>query len=120
VSFATVSAPTAPAGVLAPVTTTDAGTVGTIGEAGVGEPYEGVLVTLSQVKVTAISTSGHRITLTDASGNVVMDDDIFAYTDPALNACLNVTGIMSVNLTDDERRFLPRQALDIVPTTGCP
>jgi hypothetical protein len=107
----------APAGLPTPLTGVTAATVADI--TATGEPYESVLVQLTSVKVTAVSASGNRITLTDASGSATMDDDIFVYTNPSVNDCLTVTGIMSVDLTADQRKLFPRQALDIVPATGC-
>ncbi len=86
-----------------------------------GEAYEGVLVTLTSVKAMT-HTTGDRVTLQDASSTVVMDDDIYNYTqstDFPDGNCYTITGIMSISLNDDERRFLPRSSDDVAAATGC-
>ena len=104
-------------GALTPMTVT-ADQVNVIGAA--GEPYEAVLVKIDTLKVTNTALGQGKIELTDnAAHKIVMDDDAFAYTAPAMGACLNVTGIMSVQLNDDIRTINPRQAADIATGTGC-
>lgn len=88
----------------------------------VGEPYESVLVTLTNLKVTT-SAAGDRLTLTDGANTIVMDDESFNYaaTDYPMNTCFaTVTGVMGVNTFDDERRIFPRTAADLVAGTSCP
>ncbi len=96
-----------------------------------GEPYEGVLVTLSNLRVMS-TASGDRATLTNGTTTIVMDDDILDYAvltpdppDPrtpvySTGTCFStVTGIMSVNIFDDQRRLLPRTTADLT-TIACP
>jgi hypothetical protein len=92
-----------------------------------GEPFEGVFVQGSHFKVTAIGQR-NQVTLTDnAGGTIVMDDDIFANyggtvaapTLPAVGDCyLTLTGVMSVQLTDNLRTINPRSAVDMVIGTA--
>jgi predicted extracellular nuclease len=96
-------------------------TLNQIGSA--GEPYEGVLVRVTNVSVMSTAT-GDRVTLTDGTNQLVMDDDLYDYaratydTTPA--TCFSsVTGIMTVNIFDDQRRLTPRTVSDIV-TAACP
>lgn len=88
----------------------------------VGEPYESVLVTLSNLRVSA-APGNDRLTLTDGTNTIVMDDDVFDYaaaTYPIGTCFATVTGVMGVNVFDDERRIFPRSAADLVAGTGCP
>ncbi len=108
----------APAGTPTPVTNQ---TTMTLGSITAGEPYEGVLVQLSNVEVTMLP-GNDRLTLTDASGSVVADDDIYDYmgaTYPVGTCFATVAGVMSINLGDDERRLLPRAATDLVTGGTC-
>ncbi len=77
----------------------------------IGEPYESVLVTLSNMRVMAVVQPGDRVQLTNGTDTIVMDDEIYNYdmnTFAAGNCFQTVTGIMTVNTFDDERRLLPR------------
>jgi hypothetical protein len=83
-----------------------------------GEQYEGVLVQIGPVEVTA-TASGDRLTVTDTNGQtIVLDDDAYDYmaaTYPADTTCFTtVTGVMSLNVFDDERRLMPRTVADLV------
>jgi glyoxylase-like metal-dependent hydrolase (beta-lactamase superfamily II) len=86
-----------------------------------GEPYEGVLVAVGPGVVTGIA-SGDRVTVTTATGVIVLDDDAYDYTAstyPVTTCLARVTGVMGLNITDDQRRLLPRRALDVeVDATG--
>lgn len=87
-----------------------------------GEPYESVLVTLSNLRVSA-APGNDRLTLTDGTNTIVMDDDVFDYAATAypIGTCFGtVTGVMGVNVFDDERRIFPRSAADLVAGTSCP
>lgn len=114
---------TAPAGAPAPLVVTAA----QVNDIATGEPLEGVLVQIAHAKVTAVGTN-NKITLTDNAGTMItMDDDIFfgyaGTTTPALPAvgtCFApLTGVMSVQLTDNIRTINPRAAADMVVGTGC-
>ncbi len=115
-----VSAPIGPP-LPAAVTATQVGDITT------GEPFEGVLVQMTRMKVTALGTN-NKVTLTDsAGGTVTMDDDIFAnYSGsmtafvPAIGTCFDtITGVMSVQTDDDIRTLNPRSAADMVVGTSC-
>jgi hypothetical protein len=71
------------------------------------------------------SATGFRYTLTDNNAKtIVIDDDAFAsFTGVAFvvnTTCFaSVTGVMSLNITDDERRLEPRQMSDFVLAGSC-
>lgn len=98
---------------LVPLTAITTGVIGSIVD---GEPYEGVLVTLTGLKVTTIGTSDS--TLTDTSDKTIsLDNDIFDYSGApfAADVCYaSITGIASLNTLDDKRTLLPRSATDLV------
>lgn len=85
-----------------------------------GEPWEGVLVRVDHVRVAAL-LPGNRVEVEDASmARLVLDDDAFAYPPPALGTCYaSITGIMHLNIFDDQRRLLPRSAADMAVGDGC-
>lgn len=87
-----------------------------------GEQYEGVLVQIANVELTA-TASGDRLTFTDTNGQtIVVDDDAFNYAaaDFTIGTCYaTVTGVMSLNIFDDERRLMPRDADDLVTGGTC-
>lgn len=116
---ATVTLVSAPADPPVPLTGVAITTLSDIGAA--GEPYEGVLVQLSTLKVTNNALGNKKVELTDNNGDtIIMDDDIFGYDLPANDTCYaTVTGIMSVQLNDDLRTINPRSADDLVVGTGC-
>jgi hypothetical protein len=92
----------------------------TLADVAGGAPYEGVLVTLSDVELIA-TASGFRLTVQDAAGQtLVVDDDLFAYgtTFPVGTCFASLTGIMGIHLTDDERRLWPRRLEDMVSEGG--
>lgn len=108
---------TAPAGLPTPATGVSVETLGDIGAA--GEAWEGVLVSIGPVKVTA-TAPGNKFELTDNNNKKVhIDDDSFKITAPMVGACLSVTGIMSVAIFDDLRTINPRSEADVVTATGC-
>ena len=86
-----------------------------------GEPYEGVLVRLSNLKVTNINAGAGKVELTDNANNkVIMDDDIFDWPNQVANTCYaTVTGVMSLQIFDDIRTLNPRDAADFVTGAGC-
>ncbi len=105
---------------LVPLTGLSAGTLGSIVD---GEPYEGVLVTLTGLKVTAVGTNDSTLSDTSTPANTIsLDNDIFDYSPApfALDVCYaSITGIASLNTLDDKRTLLPRSATDLtVDLTG--
>jgi hypothetical protein len=94
-----------------------AATVAQVGSIAAGEPYEGVLVRLTGVKVTNINAGAGKVELTAASGDkVIMDNDTnFNWPAETLNRCYGtLIGVMSVQLIDDVRTINPRSAADMV------
>lgn len=90
----------------------------------VGEPYESVLVRLSDMKVTAHPGNDRLLVTSNTGETIVIDDDAYDYaaaTYPfsGTPTCFaTITGIMSVNIFDDERRLLPRDLTDMVIVGG--
>jgi predicted extracellular nuclease len=88
-----------------------------------GEPYEGVLMTFTNLKVTAHGAND-AITLSDTSTpakTIIIDDEIFDYTldtvadNVGLDTCYSsITVIASLNTQTDTRMFLPRSVTDLV------
>ena len=84
-----------------------------------GEAYEGVLVQVNTVKVTAALLNGQFELTTNNATKIVMDDEAFVSA-PAVGTCYSsVTGVMHVQLTDNIRTINPREAGDFVVGTGC-
>jgi len=104
-----------------PATTPTVATLAAIGAA--GEPWEGVLVSIGPVKVTNASAGGNKIEVGDntlpTSVKIHIDDDSFMIPAQTVGNCIQVTGIMSVAIFDDLRTINPRNALDVIPATGC-
>jgi hypothetical protein len=78
-----------------------------------GEAYEGVLVTLTNVKVTTVGTMGNNFIsdLAQYPGNVAFkaDNDIYQVVAGDANKCFaSITGIWTYNAFDDQYQFLPR------------
>ncbi|MEO8276612.1 MAG: hypothetical protein ABI639_10345 [Thermoanaerobaculia bacterium] len=94
----------------------------TLSDGVLGEPYEGVLVQLSNLKISAFAT-GDEITLQDASNDtIVMDDKAYDYdsTSYILGDCFDlVRGVMHVDSSTGVRTILPRSADDLQPGVGC-
>ncbi len=102
--------------------------VSDIGETSDSEAYEGTLVTLSNVLVTAVSAgTSNQVTITDNNNkSVTMDDDVvfkFGGTVPVKGTCYSsITGVMDVDTTNDVRTFNPRSVADMtagVAGTDC-
>jgi hypothetical protein len=82
--------------------------------AGTGEPYEGVLVTLSNVKVETVGTSGSFFVsdLAQYPGTASVpfkaDDDIYQFVAGDMSSCyLAITGIWTYTPFDKRYQFLP-------------
>jgi hypothetical protein len=92
-------------------------TVGNIGAP--GEPYEGVLLRFTGLKVTALG-GGDTVTLSDTAtppNTITVDDDIFDYAaaDFTVNTCYaTLDAIASLNTVADTRMLLPRAVTDVV------
>jgi hypothetical protein len=87
----------------------------------VGEPYEGVLVRTSTVKVTQVLANGRYELTANGGAKLILDDESYAPT-PALTVgtCYaSVTGLMHVQLTDNTRTINARGAADLVTGSGC-
>ncbi len=86
-----------------------------------GEPYEGVLVRVANVKVTNINVSLGKVELTDNTGNkIIMDNDSFDWLGQTANTCYaTLTGVMSVQVNENVRTINPRSLTDMVTGTGC-
>lgn len=80
--------------------------------AATGEPYEGVLVRLENIKLTALGTSSNSYTSTLTSGTdtIKADDDIYRFTNDALlDTCYSeMFGVWTFNPFVDEYQFHPR------------
>ncbi len=98
-------------------------TAGVAGDIAMGEAHEGVLAQILTLKVMSVAGSGAtaKVTLTDNTAKtVLMYQDAGAFTTvPAVGACLNVTGVMSLDTTADKRTINPRTAADIAVGIGC-
>jgi hypothetical protein len=93
---------------------------------GTGEPYESVLVTLTNVKVMSLGTSqtfgvGN---LAQSPGTVAFkhDDDVYRFVDVSGNMNLGkcystITGIWTYSVFENEYLFLPRAAPGSNPAT---
>jgi hypothetical protein len=86
--------------------------INTLSITATGEPYESVLVTLSNLRCRRCRATTGDLTV---APTIVMDDDVFDYaaaTCPIGTCFSTVTGVMGVNVFDDERRIFPRSTAD--------
>jgi len=75
-----------------------------------GEDFEGVLVTINDVEVTAVGDFGQFT----VSGGIVTDDTLFKYDTLVGETFTSLTGVVSYNIfTGGGFRLLPRRAADI-------
>lgn len=83
------------------------------------EPYESVLVRLTNV--TVVAESSNRVTLDDGiGGSIVMEDNAFGYVTVPVGTCFTaLTGVMTVNTFLDVREIWPRSAADMVVGVSC-
>jgi hypothetical protein len=89
-----------------------------------GRPFMGSLVTLTNLKVTAVNATTLQVTLTDNNNvTVIMDDGAFAMyggTPPAVGACFPaLTGVMDLLIDDQIRTINPRKVEDMATGSGC-
>ena len=77
--------------------------------AATGEPYESVLVTLENVKVTVPGTNASFYVgeLAQAGTAFLSDDDIFRLLDPVDTCYATITGIWTYNIFEDRYGLLP-------------
>lgn len=119
VSSGTITVVAAPGATLPTPIVAAPATLSDIGAA--GEPYEGVLVQVATVKVTAALANGrYELTANDQS-KIILDQEAFAFaTAPVVGTCYDtVTGVMHVQVTDNVRTLNPRALTDVVEGTGC-
>jgi len=74
------------------------------------EPYESVLVRVANADCTVLPDGNGQWKVNDGSGDVFVDDLLFAYT-PAVGVSYNVTGPLSYSFS--EWKIEPRDANDI-------
>jgi hypothetical protein len=74
-----------------------------------GEPYESVLVTLTNVKITVAGTSANFYTgeLQQGSTKFISDDDVLRLTDPVNTCYATVTGIWTYQIFSNAYGLLP-------------
>jgi hypothetical protein len=112
VTSPTIMVMAGPTGQVAPVTNR---TVTELLTPTTGEKYEGVLVTLTNVKVTAVGTNSNNgvSDVAQYPGNVAFkaDDDIFRLPAGDAGKCFaSITGIWTYNAFADQYMFLPRSS----------
>jgi hypothetical protein len=102
-----------------PLTGVPVSTLNQIGAA--GEPYESVYVQLSNMRVMS-HPGNDRLLITNGTDTIVVDDDAYNYaaaTYPMTTTCFaTISGVMTTNLFDDERRLLPTRVEDMVIVGG--
>lgn len=79
-----------------------------------GEEYEAVLVKIVSAEVVSLNAQYGEFTINDGSGDLVVDDKIYAYT-ATLNETIGITGIGHDEYGD---KILPRSAEDVVDLTA--
>jgi len=107
IRLSTVTLIDAPSGAVAPVT---GQTVETLTQSATAEPYEGVLVTLENVRVTTLGTSANFFvaTLTQNGAAFPADDDIYRFVAADMNACYaSITGLWTYLPFSDAWGFFP-------------
>jgi hypothetical protein len=88
-------------------------TTSTVGTAGTAEAYEGVLVKVSNLVVTAIPNSYGEWTASDGSGNCKFDDASgYSYVAALGDSLRSVTGVL--DYTFSEFKIQPRDGEDII------
>lgn len=78
------------------------------------EPYESVFVKVQSASCTAQGSFG-QYTVNDGSGNLLVDDVIYAHPF-AVGETYHITGV--IQFAYDEWRLLPRSAADVETVTG--
>ena len=97
-----VAAPTA-----APTPVTNQ-TAAALTVAATGEPFESVLVTLTNVKVTAVGNQFGVGQLQQGATSFLFDDDAFVLPNEELNKCYaSITGLWTYQVFDNAYGFLP-------------
>ncbi len=91
-----------------------------VGDAVTGEPFEGVLVRLENVKVVSADAGFGMITVGDETNPLFVDDNMVAKpSNTAVGLCFdNLTGVMHWNPNEQKRTLLPRSAADFDSVGG--
>lgn len=95
-----------------------------------GESWEGSLVIVKDVEVTAINQNESfnlEFTVGDGTSSIVVDDDIFRYVAVEVGQCLTITGIVHYNTFDESDEgglpphivILPRSAAEVTVSDAC-
>jgi hypothetical protein len=107
-----LAAPTTPP---VPVTTQMASTLAVDAT---GEPYESVLVTLTNVKITVLGAATFYVgELQQGTTKFLSDDDVLRLTDPVGTCYSTVTGIWTYQVFDNKWGLLP---ISTTPGGTCP
>ncbi|MCE9572198.1 MAG: hypothetical protein K8W52_03495 [Deltaproteobacteria bacterium] len=96
-------------------------TVAQLTDVATAAPYQGALVTITNVKVTTAPDANHRYVVTQGTSTIAVDDDIYRQ-DPTIDTCFaSITGIVSLNTFDTPptRVILPTKAEDVVAGGTC-
>lgn len=91
----------------------------TLSNAADGEPYEGVLVEVTNVQVVNPDENFGKFSVGATSDKLIVDDTIYRHTTGAGQCFASIRGVMDYNGTDVHRSLLPRSAADVV-TEACP
>jgi hypothetical protein len=79
------------------------------------EPYEGVLVRLSNVQCNSALNQFDEWTVSDGTNSAIISDFLYTYT-PILNQYYNVTGV--VDYSFDEFKVCPRNSADVTSVSN--
>ncbi|RMH39244.1 MAG: hypothetical protein D6689_17120, partial [Deltaproteobacteria bacterium] len=94
--------------------------VATLADAVAGEPYEGMLVEIADVRVVTMNDGFGNFTVGIAGEDLNVDDKLHgSFTLPAEGTCFStIRGVMGFAF--GERKLYPRDAADLVTGTTCP
>ncbi len=96
--------------------------VNTLDSITAGEPYEGVYVQLSNMRVTA-APGFDVLTITNGTDTIDLDDEAYNYaaaTYPVGTCFTTISGVMHLNIFDNDRRMVPTAVGDMVVGDTCP
>jgi hypothetical protein len=93
--------------------------VSTLNDAVDGEPYEGMLTELSNVKTVVLDDTFGGFTVGIDGDDLTVDNELFDFTLPTSETCYaTIRGVMAYSF--DRRRLYPRSAADVVTGGTCP